>query len=175
MAFATAYYHWFFLIQPFDLPERLIGADPVYYLRRKIGGWGSGPFALRPARARRVRAMLQRSRDDPRDVRGLSRGGVDRSRARCRGCASAESNVRCSRCGERRASSIGCSIRSPTGSSVARDVRGKRAALRPLPRRGGAGRNACRAARRFFRRVTGALGVAVRFEVVRGFGVSALL
>ena len=41
-AFATAYYHWFFLIQPFDLPERLIGADPVYYLRRKLGGWGTG-------------------------------------------------------------------------------------------------------------------------------------
>jgi haloacetate dehalogenase len=37
MAFATAYYHWFFLIQPFDLPERLIGADPVYYLHRKVG------------------------------------------------------------------------------------------------------------------------------------------
>jgi haloacetate dehalogenase len=42
MAFATAYYHWFFLIQPFDLPERLIGADPVYYLHRKLGGWGTG-------------------------------------------------------------------------------------------------------------------------------------
>ena len=41
-AFATAYYHWFFLIQPFDLPERLIGADPVYYLRRKLAGWSSG-------------------------------------------------------------------------------------------------------------------------------------
>ena len=41
-AFATAYYHWFFLIQPFDLPERLIGADPIYYLRRKLGGWGTG-------------------------------------------------------------------------------------------------------------------------------------
>jgi haloacetate dehalogenase len=41
-AFATAYYHWFFLIQPFDLPERLIGADPTYYLRRKLGGWSSG-------------------------------------------------------------------------------------------------------------------------------------
>jgi haloacetate dehalogenase len=40
-AFATAYYHWFFLIQPFDLPERLIGSDPVYYLRKKTGGWGS--------------------------------------------------------------------------------------------------------------------------------------
>jgi haloacetate dehalogenase len=41
-AFATAYYHWFFLIQPFDLPERMIGADPDYYLRRKLGGWGTG-------------------------------------------------------------------------------------------------------------------------------------
>ena len=41
-AFATAYYHWFFLIQPFDLPERLIGADPGYYLRRKIGAWSGG-------------------------------------------------------------------------------------------------------------------------------------
>lgn len=41
-AFATAYYHWFFLIQPFDLPERMIGADPVYYLHRKLGGWGTG-------------------------------------------------------------------------------------------------------------------------------------
>ena len=40
-AFATAYYHWFFLIQPYDLPERLIGADPAYYLRKKLGGWGS--------------------------------------------------------------------------------------------------------------------------------------
>lgn len=39
MAFASAYYHWFFLIQPFDLPERLIGADPDYYLEKKIGKW----------------------------------------------------------------------------------------------------------------------------------------
>ena len=38
--FATAYYHWFFLIQPFDLPERLIGAAPDYYLRSKLGHWG---------------------------------------------------------------------------------------------------------------------------------------
>ena len=41
-AFATAYYHWFFLIQPFDYPERMIGADPVYYLRHKLGSWGVG-------------------------------------------------------------------------------------------------------------------------------------
>jgi haloacetate dehalogenase len=44
-AFATAYYHWFFLIQPYDLPERLIGADPVYYLRKKVGGWGTAGIA----------------------------------------------------------------------------------------------------------------------------------
>ena len=47
-AFATAYYHWFFLIQPFDLPERLIGADPRYYLRRKLGGWGSSASVFDP-------------------------------------------------------------------------------------------------------------------------------
>ena len=45
-AFATAYYHWFFLIQPYDLPERLIGADPVYYLRKKVGGWGTAGIAI---------------------------------------------------------------------------------------------------------------------------------
>jgi haloacetate dehalogenase len=32
-AFAKAYWHWFFLIQPSPLPERLIEADPVAYLR----------------------------------------------------------------------------------------------------------------------------------------------
>jgi haloacetate dehalogenase len=31
---ATAYYHWFFLIQPNDLPETLIGGNPEFYLRR---------------------------------------------------------------------------------------------------------------------------------------------
>ncbi|MEQ8356985.1 MAG: alpha/beta hydrolase [Kiloniellaceae bacterium] len=37
--FAEAYYHWFLLIQPFDLPERLLGADPDYYVEKKIGAW----------------------------------------------------------------------------------------------------------------------------------------
>jgi haloacetate dehalogenase len=36
---ATAYYHWFFLIQPRGLPETLIGGNPEYYLRN-IGAWG---------------------------------------------------------------------------------------------------------------------------------------
>lgn len=36
-AFARAYWHWFFLIQPSPLPERLIEADPVAYLREVMG------------------------------------------------------------------------------------------------------------------------------------------
>ncbi|GAB4351095.1 MAG: alpha/beta hydrolase [Gammaproteobacteria bacterium] len=42
--FATAYYHWFFLIQPGGLPERMIGIDPAYYLSEKLQRW-SGPEA----------------------------------------------------------------------------------------------------------------------------------
>ncbi len=43
---ATGYYHWFFLIQPFDLPETLIGADPEFYLRKKMGQWSGGSEAF---------------------------------------------------------------------------------------------------------------------------------
>lgn len=35
--FATRYFWWFFLIQPADLPERMIAHDPEYFLRRHIG------------------------------------------------------------------------------------------------------------------------------------------
>ena len=43
--FATGYYHWFFLIQPNGLPERMIGADPSYYLTEKLKRW-SAPNAV---------------------------------------------------------------------------------------------------------------------------------
>jgi haloacetate dehalogenase len=39
--FATGYYHWFFLIQPDGLPERMIGADPAYYLTEKLKRWAA--------------------------------------------------------------------------------------------------------------------------------------
>jgi len=64
-AFATAYYHWFFLIQPFDLPERLIGADPIYYLRRKLAGWGSAGLSIFDPRAL---AEYERCFSDPATV-----------------------------------------------------------------------------------------------------------
>ena len=45
-AFARAYWHWFFLIQPAPLPERLIETDPAAYLRDVMGRRSAGlaPF-----------------------------------------------------------------------------------------------------------------------------------
>lgn len=45
-AFARAYWHWFFLIQPAPLPERLIEADPAAYIRDVMGRRSAGlaPF-----------------------------------------------------------------------------------------------------------------------------------
>jgi haloacetate dehalogenase len=42
MAFARTYYHWFHLVQPAPLPEKMIGGDARFYLRTKLGGFGSG-------------------------------------------------------------------------------------------------------------------------------------
>jgi len=44
-AFARAYWHWFFLIQPAPFPEKLIGADPdAYFLRGRSVQSASTPF-----------------------------------------------------------------------------------------------------------------------------------
>ena len=57
-AFARAYWHWFFLIQPDPLPERLIEADPAAYLRDVMGRRSAGlaPFDPR-ALAEYVRCL----------------------------------------------------------------------------------------------------------------------
>ena len=46
LAFASAYWHWFFLIQEAPVPETLIGADPKFFLRAKMRGRSAGddPF-----------------------------------------------------------------------------------------------------------------------------------
>src|SRR5215468_5018731 len=43
---ATRYFHWFFLIQDFDLPERLIGGDPDCWLDHVFARWGAEPCML---------------------------------------------------------------------------------------------------------------------------------
>ncbi|MDP8925920.1 MAG: alpha/beta hydrolase [Actinomycetota bacterium] len=85
---AMAYYHWFFLSQPYDLPERLIGADPDYYLRKKLGGWGTGFDSF----ASEAYAEYERCFRDPRTIHAscedyraaatidLEHDGVDRDR-----------------------------------------------------------------------------------------------
>jgi len=45
--FATRYFWWFFLIQPAPLPERLIAADPEFYLRHHLAGQSRTPGAPR--------------------------------------------------------------------------------------------------------------------------------
>ncbi|MGH8153806.1 MAG: alpha/beta fold hydrolase [Rhodanobacteraceae bacterium] len=46
MAFARTYWHWFFLIQPPPLPERLIEADSVAYLHDVMGRRHAGLAAF---------------------------------------------------------------------------------------------------------------------------------
>jgi haloacetate dehalogenase len=61
---ATSYYHWFFLIQPYDLPEHLIGGDPDYFLGKKLGGWGTGAGVFAPE----AYAEYQRCFRDPKTI-----------------------------------------------------------------------------------------------------------
>lgn len=58
--FATAYYHWFFLIQPYPLPETLIGANPEYFLRTCLEHWSKNFAAFTPeALAEYIRCFSQ--------------------------------------------------------------------------------------------------------------------
>lgn len=63
-AFARAYWHWFFLIQPAPLPERMIGADPRDFWLRKCG---SGSAGLDPFTPEALAAYLE-AFDDPRAI-----------------------------------------------------------------------------------------------------------
>jgi haloacetate dehalogenase len=47
-AFARAYWHWFFLVQPPPLPEALIASDPVRFVRSVMGARHAGLSAFAP-------------------------------------------------------------------------------------------------------------------------------
>jgi haloacetate dehalogenase len=59
-AFARAYWHWFFLIQPAPFPERMIGADPDAYWLKKCG---SGPAGMAPFHPEALAEYLRCFRD----------------------------------------------------------------------------------------------------------------
>ena len=65
--FATAYWHWFLLIQPAPLPERLIEADPGAYLREVIGRRSAGLAPFAPAALKAYERALSR----PSAARGI--------------------------------------------------------------------------------------------------------
>jgi haloacetate dehalogenase len=46
--FATRYVWWFLQIQPFPMPEHIIGLDPEYYLREHLAVQGKTPGAVTP-------------------------------------------------------------------------------------------------------------------------------
>jgi haloacetate dehalogenase len=66
-AFARAYWHWFFLIQPAPLPERLIDADPAAYVRDVMGRRSAGLAPFDP----RALAAYQRALALPGAAHGL--------------------------------------------------------------------------------------------------------
>lgn len=66
-AFATRYFWWFFLIQPGGLPERMIGADPAYFLRRHIDGQVRTPGAV----SDEVFAEYLRCYEDPLTIHSI--------------------------------------------------------------------------------------------------------
>jgi len=66
-AFARAYWHWFFLIQPAPLPERLIEADPAAYLHDVMGRRSAGLAPFDP----RALAEYQRCLALPGSAHGL--------------------------------------------------------------------------------------------------------
>jgi haloacetate dehalogenase len=51
LGFATAYWHWFFLLQSGGLPERMIGADPGWFVREILSRWSADPAGIDPAAA----------------------------------------------------------------------------------------------------------------------------
>ena len=104
-----------FLIQPFDYPERMIGADPVYYLHHKLGSWGTGTAHFDP----RAMAEYERCFRDPATIRATcedyrAAASIDLAHD----AEDADRRVECPLLvlWGRRASCTACSTRSPTGA-----------------------------------------------------------
>jgi haloacetate dehalogenase len=58
IAFATAYFHWFFLIQPAPLPEKLIEANPAAYVDGVMSSRHAGLAPFAPAALDAYRSAL---------------------------------------------------------------------------------------------------------------------
>lgn len=66
-ALATAYWHWFFLVQPAPFPETMISADPTRWMRGLMGNRSAGLRPFTPAAWREYERHLR----DPRTVHAI--------------------------------------------------------------------------------------------------------
>ena len=65
---AKAYYHWFFLAQPYPFPEEMIGHDPDRYFESCLLGWGAAKLEdFAPPALAAYRAAWH----DPETIRGM--------------------------------------------------------------------------------------------------------
>ena len=78
MRFATAYYHWFYLIQPAPLPERMIGADAEFYLAKQMRAMGAYIRCHNRCGLCGLSTLLCAAGKTSCHVRGLSRRGQHR-------------------------------------------------------------------------------------------------
>ena len=75
--FATAYFHWYFLIQPAPFPETLIGANPDFFIKFQMGRRHGGLSAFAPEameeylRCFRDAAAIHASCEDYRAAAGI--------------------------------------------------------------------------------------------------------
>jgi haloacetate dehalogenase len=69
MDFARAYYHWFHLIQPSPLPEKMIAGNVLNYLHTKLGGWGSdGTSFIEPEAMAEYERCMTMAPEQPGDL-----------------------------------------------------------------------------------------------------------
>ena len=78
MAWAINSYHWMFMAQPYDFPQRLLRGNEAYYIRKKLTRQGLGKGAS--PRRRSASTCASAPRADPRRMRGLPRSRHHRLR-----------------------------------------------------------------------------------------------
>jgi haloacetate dehalogenase len=66
-AWATFSWHWLFNIQPYDLPEKMMGADPDWFIRKKLAKTPQGLSFFDPS----ALAEYMRCFRDPRTIHAI--------------------------------------------------------------------------------------------------------
>jgi pimeloyl-ACP methyl ester carboxylesterase len=79
-AWGTFSWHWFFMIQPYDFPERLMSADPDFFIEKKLAKTAQGLSFFDPRTLVEYKRYFRNPATRSCDVRRLSRHPRRRSR-----------------------------------------------------------------------------------------------